>query len=306
MRMMFSVEGSAPPILPVGTGTFVMPGYFETMQVPLLAGRYLDAGDLRGRLPVMVVNEALARHFFGDHGARDAVGKRAKWGPAASPSPWLTIVGVTANVKDIGLDQRQEWSIYFPALQAPDENLNGMMRSFAFLVRVSGNEGIVMRDIGRVVRTVDPDMPIIGPKSMTDIVYVSMADRRFNTYLLGAFALLALALASVGIYGLIAYTVVQRSREIGVRLALGALPGDVLWLVLRQGTGLAAVGVALGLLGALALTRVMRTLLFEVSPFDLVSFASAAGVLLGVAVVASLLPARRAAHTDPQTVMRAE
>ena len=141
---------------------------------------------------------------------------------------------------------------------------------------------------------------------MTDIIDLSIADRRFNTYLLGAFAALALALASVGIYGLIAYSVIQRSREIGVRLALGALPGDVVRLVLGQGTRLATVGVVFGLLASLAFTRVMRTLLFEVSPFDVVSFASASALLLGVAVVASLIPAWRAARTDPQTVMRAE
>jgi len=306
MRMLFSVEHITTPTLPLGTGSFVTPGYFETMQIPLVAGRYIDATDLTGRLSVVVVNEALARHFFGDAGARDAVGKRIKWGPPASPQPWLTIVGVTANVKDTGLDRNQEWSIYFPALQAPEVNLTGMMRSFAFVVRANGNDGTLMRDIGRVVRAIDPDMPIVGPRRMTDIIDLSIADRRFNTYLLGAFAALALALASVGIYGLIAYSVIQRSREIGVRLALGALPGDVVRLVLGQGTRLAAVGVVFGLLASLALTRVMRTLLFEVSPFDVVSFASASALLLGVAVVASLIPAWRAAGTDPQTVMRAE
>jgi len=306
MRMLFSVEHITTPTLPLGTGSFVMPGYFETMQIPLVAGRYIDATDLTGRLSVVVVNEALARHFFGDAGARDAVGKRIKWGPPASPQPWLTIVGVTANVKDTGLDRNQEWSIYFPALQAPEVNLTGMMRSFAFVVRANGNDGTLMRDIGRVVRAIDPDMPIVGPRRMTDIIDLSIADRRFNTYLLGAFAALALALASVGIYGLIAYSVIQRSREIGVRLALGALPGDVVRLVLGQGTRLAAVGVVFGLLASLALTRVMRTLLFEVSPFDVVSFASASALLLGVAVVASLIPSWRAARTDPQTVMRAE
>ena len=306
MRMMFSVQGLTPPTLPIGTGTFVMPGYFETMRIPLVAGRYIDATDLGGRLPVVVVNDALARHFFGDGGARDAVGKRIKWGTAASPDPWLTIIGVTANVKDTGLDHDQEWSIYFPALQARDANLTGMMRSFAFVARARGNDGTLMRDLSRAVRRIDPDMPIVGPTRMADVIDLSMADRRFNTYLLGAFALLALVLASVGIYGLIAYAVVQRTREIGVRLALGALPGGVVRLVLGQAARLAAAGVAIGLVGALGLTRVMRSLLFEVSPFDVVSFAAAAGLLLGVAVLASLLPAWRASRTDPQTVMRAE
>jgi putative ABC transport system permease protein len=303
MHMIFSVEGQTPASMPLGTGTYVMPDYFETMRIPLLAGRYLGAGDLSDRLPVIVVNEALARHFFGDRGATAALGKRIKFGSASSSAPWLTIIGVTANVKDTGLDQKQQWSIYFPAEQSLDPN---MMRSFAFAVRGAGTEPPSTRDILRAVRSVDPDMPIAGPRLMTDVIDLSIADRRFNTYLLGTFALLALALAAVGIYGLIAYSVVQRRREIGVRLALGALPGDVVRLVLWQGARLALVGIAIGLAGALALTRVMRTLLFEVSPFDAVSFGSAAIVLLAIATLGSLLPAWRAARTDAQMVIRSE
>ena len=306
MRMMFSVEHQAPPHLPIGTGTFVMPDYFAAMRIPLVAGRYIDAGDVRDRLPVIVVNQALAEHFFGVQGAREAVGKRIKWGSPGSPNPWLTIVGVTANVKDTGLDRDQEWSVYFPLLQAPDVNLTGMLRSIAFVARASGSDASLARAMRGVVRAIDPDMPIVGPRLMDDVVDTSMADRRFNTYLLGAFALLALMLAATGIYGLIAYAVVQRTREIGVRLALGALPSDVVRLVLRDGARLAGIGIVLGLAGALSLTRVIRTLLFHVSPFDPVSFAGAAALLLAVAVAASLLPAWRAARTDPQLAMRAE
>ena len=199
MRMMFSVEARTPATSPIGTGTFVMPGYFETMRIPLAAGRYLDANDASGQLTVVVVNEALARHFFGPNGARDAVGRRIKWGAASNGAPWLTIVGVTRNVKDTGLDHNQEWSIYFPALQAPDPNLNGMMRSFAFVARARGNDGhdgTLMHDITRVLRDIDPEIPMVGPRLMTDVIGVSLASRRFNTYLLGAFALLALVLSS--------------------------------------------------------------------------------------------------------------
>ena len=306
MRMMFSVEHQAPPHLPIGTGTFVMPDYFETMRIPLVAGRYIDASDTKDRVSVVVVNQALAEQFFGTHGAREAVGKRIKWGSPQSPDPWLTIVGVTANVKDTGLDQNQEWSVYFPALQARDANLTGMLRSIAFVARAEGGDASVVRGIRGIVRGIDPDMPIVGPRLMEDVVDTSMADRRFNTYLLGAFALLALMLAATGIYGLIAYAVVQRTREIGVRLALGAVPGDVVRLVLRDGARLAVVGIMIGSLGALSLTRVIRTLLFHVSPFDPVSFAGAAGLLLAVAIAASFLPAWRAARTDPQVAMRAD
>jgi putative ABC transport system permease protein len=306
MRMMFSVDGVTTPTLPLGTGTFVMPGYFETMRIPLVAGRSIDARDVAEREPVVMVNEALAKRFFGEGGVNVAVGRRVKWGSPSSPAPWLTIVGVTANVKDTGLDHEQESSIYFPAQQAPSANLGGMMRSFAFVVRTNADDPSLAASVRRVIRGIDPEMPIVGPRWMTDLIDQSMAERRFNTYLLGAFALLALVLASVGLYGLIAYMVVQRSREIGVRLALGALPSDVVRLVLRQGTAIAAIGIALGLVGALALTRVVRTLLFQVSPFDPASFAGAATLLLGVAVLASLLPAWRAGRTDPQTVMRAD
>ena len=304
MRVLIAVEHQNPPTLPIATGSFVMPRFFETMRVPLVAGRYVDATDASGRLPVIVVNEALAKHFFGS--SANAVGKRIKWGTATSPAPWLTIVGVTANVKDTGLDQKQEWSVYFPALQAPDVNLTGMMRSFAFVARARGDDAALIREMRRVVRSVDPDMPIVGPMRMTDVAATSIAGRRFNTYLIATFALLALALASVGIYGLVAYSVVQRSREIGVRLALGALPGSVIRLVIGQGARLAAVGIVIGLAGALALTRAMQSLLFDVSPFDVTSFASAAALLLLVAVLASLLPAWRASRTDPQAVMRAD
>lgn len=306
MRMMFTVEHQAPPHLPIGTGTFVMPDYFATMRIPLVAGRYIDASDTRDRVPVVVVNQALAEHFFGAQGAREAVGRRIKWGSPRSPAPWLTIVGVTANVKDTGLDQNQEWSVYFPALQAPDENLNGMLRSIAFVARSNGGDASLERTMRGVVRAIDPSMPIVGPRLMDDLVDTSMDDRRFNTYLLGTFALLALLLAATGIYGLIAYAVVQRTREIGVRLALGALPGDVVRLVLGDGARLAAIGIVIGLVGALSLTRLIRTLLYHVSPFDPLSFAIAAVLLLAVALAASVVPAWRAARTDPQVAMRAE
>ncbi|MFI5228857.1 MAG: ADOP family duplicated permease [Gemmatimonadales bacterium] len=304
MRILIAVEAHNPATLPIATGSFVMPRFLETMRIRLLAGRSVDANDVRGRLPVVVVNDALASHFFGS--SANAVGKRIKWGTAASQDPWLTIIGVTEDVKDAGLDQKQEWSVYFPALQAPDVNVTGMMRSFSFVARGRGDDAALVRDMRRVVRSIDPDMPVVGPTRMTDIAGTSLAGRRFNTYLIAAFALLALALASVGIYGLVAYSVVQRSREIGVRLALGALPASVVRLVIGQGARLACVGIAIGLAGALALTRVMRSLLFDVSPFDIVSFASAALLLLAVAVLASLLPAWRASRTDPQAVMRAD
>jgi putative ABC transport system permease protein len=316
MRMMFSVEHRSGEPSPVGTGTFVTPGYFATMRIPILSGRAIDASDadctvLEGgrenpRLPVVTVNEALAKHFYGQNGVRDAVGKRVKWGPAQSGSPWLTIVGVVGNVKDAGLDRDQEFTIYFPLLQAPAVNLTGMLRSMSFVVRTNAGDGIVMSELTKAVRAIDPEMPVVGPRAMTSLLDASLGDRRFNTYLLGAFALLALVLAAVGIYGLIAYMVVQRSREMGVRLALGALPRDVVRMIVGQAIHLALLGIAIGVAGALAMTRVIRTLLFDTSPFDPATFAIAAAILAGVAALASLVPAWRASRTDPQIAMRAD
>ena len=310
--MTFTVERQTTDKMSTGDGTFVTPGYFETMRIPLVAGRYIDERDVdcmlvgcaNPRLEAAVVNEAMARHFFG--GGLEALGRRMKWGSMQSPAPWLTIVGVVGDVKDTGLDQEQEFTIYFPLLQAPAVNLTGMARSMSFVVRTKGGDAGVTRELTRAVRALDPEMPIVGPRPMTSLVYASLADRRFNTYLLGAFALLALLLAAVGVYGLIAYMVVQRSREMGVRLALGALPGDLVRLVVAQGVRLALFGIVIGLAGALALTRVIRTLLFDTSPFDPTAFAVAAALLAAVAAVASLVPAWRASRTDPQVAMRAD
>jgi hypothetical protein len=285
------------------------------MRIPLVAGRYIDGSDVdcmlvgscvNTRPSVVIVNAALANRFYGPHGERDAVGKRIKWGSVQSQNPWLTIVGVVGDVKDTGLDRDQEFTIYFPLMQAPAVNLTGMARAMAFVVRTNGDDAGVTRALTRAVRAIDPEMPIVGPRSMTSLLDASLADRRFNTYLLAAFALLALVLSAIGIYGLIAYMVVQRSREMGVRLALGALPRDVVRLVVGQGVRLALLGIVIGLAGALALTRVIRTLLFDTSPFEPTAFAGAAVLLAVVAALASLVPAWRASRTDPQVAMRAD
>jgi predicted permease len=314
-RLAFAVEGVAMPKIPIASGELVMPDYFEAMRIPLKSGRYLGRGDVHGSLPAVMVNETLAQRYFGERGA---VGRRLKWGSAESPSPWLTIVGVTSDVRRNGLDQPDEPSIYFAALQqqssdsaAGDTKVNAtdaMLRGLSYVVRVKDDADLDLglRDARRVVRELDPDLPIVALQRMTNVVDVSVAERRFNTLLLSVFALLALSLAMAGIYGLIAYSVVQRTREIGVRLAIGATPAEVLRLVVGQGTHLAALGVAIGLIGAAALTRLMRTLLFEVGPLDPASFIASAALLLAVAALASYLPARRASMIDPQSAIRVD
>jgi ABC-type antimicrobial peptide transport system permease subunit len=180
------------------------------------------------------------------------------------------------------------------------------MRDMAYVVRATGNPHGLFNSIRRTVREIDPAIPVLDLRSVDETVDLSVATRRFNTTLLGAFALLALVLAAVGLYGLMAYSVVQRTREIGIRLAIGATPTDVLQLVVGQAARIAGVGILIGLVGALGLTRIMRTLLFDVSPLDPPTFAAAAVLLLGIASLASYIPARRAARIDPQSAIRAD
>jgi putative ABC transport system permease protein len=180
------------------------------------------------------------------------------------------------------------------------------MRDMAYIVRATGNPHGLFNSIRRTVREIDPAIPVLDLRSVDETVDLSVATRRFNTTLLGAFALLALVLAAVGLYGLMAYSVVQRTREIGIRLAIGATPTDVLQLVVGQAARIAGVGILIGLVGALGLTRIMRTLLFDVSPLDPATFTAAAALLLGIASLASYIPARRAARIDPQSAIRAD
>jgi ABC-type antimicrobial peptide transport system permease subunit len=180
------------------------------------------------------------------------------------------------------------------------------MRDMAYVVRASGDPHGLFNSIRRTVRKIDPAIPVLDLRSVDETVDLSVATRRFNTMLLAAFAVLALVLAAVGLYGLMAYTVLQRTREIGIRLAIGATPADVLGLVVGQAARIAAAGVTIGLAGALGLTRIMRTLLFGISPLDAPTFAMAAVLLFGIAALASYLPARRAAHIDPQSAIRAD
>ena len=293
----FTVEGAAKPSkIPIGSIEEVYPGYFEAMRIRLREGRFFTASDVNGSLPAVIVNEALARRYFG---SATAIGRRLKGG-SPGRGDWLTIVGVTANVREDGLDRPVRPAIYLPALQ---KDARG---SVAYVVRVQGDEGVAMAAVQRVVRRVDPEVPLIGLRTLSDMIGISVADRLFNTALLTAFALLALSLAAVGVYGLVAYSVVQRTREIGVRMAMGATRRDVLQLVLGQGTRLAAAGVLCGLGGAVLASRVASTMLFEVSPFDPPTFVGSALLLLGVAVLASLVPALRASRIDPQAAIRAE
>lgn len=302
-RISFSLDGKDFEKVPSASNALVFPGYFESVGIPIRAGRAFTPQDAENAQPVSIVNEALARQFFSKG---DAIGQRLKWGSPTSPSHWTTIVGVSSNVKARGLDTPDEPAVYFPAAQIDTFVVARMMRGMSYVVRTDGDPTALFNLIRRTVKEADPELPIVGLATLEDVVARSVAARRFNTAMLSAFAGLALVLAAIGIYGLMAYSVVQRTREIGIRIAIGASPGDVLALVVKQAARVAAVGVALGLIGAAGLTRLMESILFNVSPLDPLTFAGSALLLLAIAGLASYLPARRAARIDPQSAIRAE
>src|SRR6266571_2921103 len=293
----YEVEGEEPGV-PVRTAYFIAtdPLYFRALGTPLLDGRAFDERDAEGASGVAILNRSLARRLF--RGER-AVGRRVRLRDATQSAEWRTIVGVVGDVRYQGLDDPGQAALYTPFAQTPS-------LWTAVFVRTTSEPMAVVRSVKAAVATAGAGLTAMRPRPMTELVAESIARPRFNALLLSCFAILALVVATVGIYGLIAYSVAQRTHEIGVRIALGAARRDVLGLVVGQGLRLTVVGIALGLLGALALTRLMRSLLFEVSPQDPSTFVAGAAFLLVVGLLASYLPARRAATVDPAVALRAE
>jgi putative ABC transport system permease protein len=296
--------GPPPEKTPVGSNNLVRPGYFEAMGIALRAGRTFNTSDMAGREPVAIIGETLAKDRFG---GTNALGRRLKWGGADSPQPWRTIVGVVADVKQTGLTQEEPTpAIYMPAAQMDSGPVVSIVRGQSYLLRTSGDPRAAFSAIRRAVKEFDGLMPISGLSSMDDLLSATIADRKFNMFLLAVFAAVALTLAAVGIYGLIAYSVAQRRRELGIRIALGAVSRDVLLMVVRQGATLALIGIVIGSAGAIASTRWMRSMLFQVDPLDPITFAVVALVLGAVAIGASWMPALRAARVSPVTAMRSD
>ncbi|MGH9868054.1 MAG: ABC transporter permease [Candidatus Polarisedimenticolia bacterium] len=295
-----SIEGRPDP--PPGREIIVVtrvvsPDYFRTMGIPVTGGRPFTGADRDGSQPVAVISESMARlHWSGE----DPVGRRIKSGPSASGNPYWTVVGVVKDVHqfDLGADPRPQ--IYLPYAQV------GFFAPRDLVVRTSGEPLALAASVRRVVQDLDRDQPIAQVRTMEEIVSSSVGTQRFSTLMLGLFALVALALASVGIYGLISYSVSQRTREIGIRMALGAQRRDVLRLVIFEGMTLVLVGAGIGLLGALALTRLMQGLLYGVSAVDPVTFLATFLLLAAVALSACYLPARRAARGDQIAAIRCE
>jgi putative ABC transport system permease protein len=270
----------------------VSPDYFQTMGIPLLRGRLFSAQDNTQTPFAVVINQALARAYWGDE---DPVGKRIKLINRQSSLPWMTVVGVVGSIRQKGLNQDPYPEFYTPFTQEHQI----WARPSLLLIRATGDPLKLVAAVKNCIWSVNKDQTIAAVQTMDEIVAHSLAPNRFNLWLLGAFAALALLLACVGIYGVISYAVSQRTREIGIRMALGAEPRTVLRLVVRQGMSLALIGVAAGLVAALALTRVMKELLFSVSPTDPATFALIALLLVVVAFIASYIPAQRATKVDP-------
>jgi len=295
----FTIEGR-PPVPEAeqieATIDTVSPGFFSAMGVPLLKGRFFTDADGPDSKRVVLINETMARRFWPDE---DPVGRRFTFGRARPDSRWLTIAGVVGDMKRQGLDRLARSETFLPHAQSP-------RRGMLLLFRTSTDPAALAATIRREIRALDRDQPLSAAATLDQVLGQTVAHRRFQMGLLGLFAALALALAAIGIYGVMHYAVVQRTPEFGIRLALGAGASDVLWLVLRQGLGLAVAGLAIGLAGALALTRVMTSLLFGVRPGDPATLAGVAVVLIAVALGACYLPSRQASRVNPITALRWE
>ena len=274
--------------------------YFRVMHIPLRAGRDLTPQDREGAPLVGVVNESFAREYF--PGA-SPVGARIRWTRMAGPPQWITIVGVVGDVKHFGLDQPEASAIYTPYAQSQQS-----WKRWMFLAVRSDavDPSALVGAVKARVWSVDPRIPLTKVLTMEEVAAASVEGRRFQTALLGVFALVALALAAVGIYGLVSYSVGRRTHEIGVRMALGARRRDIFGLVVRQGLVLASVGLAAGLACAFALTRLLAGIVYGVSPTDPLTYAALSLFLLLVALLACLVPARRATKVDPMEALRYE
>jgi putative ABC transport system permease protein len=294
-----TVEGRPHPAAdqsrPIPFGV-VSSSYFQTMGIPLLAGRHFRGQDRVDAPGVAIINEASARRFFPDE---DPIGRRVQVQIDSQQAPLLSVVGVVREVRHLGLDTEPSPEIYVPYLQHP-------VPFMTLVVRTQSDPKTLVPAIKAQVFSLDKDLPVYDIATLQERIKESVAPRLHNLWLLGIFAALALILAAVGVYGMMAYSVTQRTQEIGIRIGLGAEPHDVLKLVVRQGAGLTLIGVGVGLTVALALTRVLSSLLFGVTATDPVTFGGVALLLTAVALLACYIPARRATKVDPVVALRHE
>jgi putative ABC transport system permease protein len=291
----FAIEGrpkEEPGRQPLAEFRQISPDYFRAMGIRILKGRDIGPEDSASSPHVTLINDALAKRYFA---GRDPVGQKINW------DSWRTIVGVAANTRQARLDREPLPEVYFPAAQ-PADSISGM----TFVISTLVDPNSVTHAATAAIQSVDPAQPVFGVKTMRQVVSDSLSVRRLYAWLLGIFAALALMLASAGIYGVMSYLVTQRTREFGVRMALGASTGNVLRMVLRQAFVLIGAGLAIGLGGAFAVTRVLNNFLFGVKPIDPLTFAAVSVTLTAVALLATYLPALRATRVDPLVALRYE
>ena len=269
--------------------------FFETMGIRLVDGRFFDARDGEGATPTVIINQTMARTYYGNE---SAIGRRVRPG---FQDPWRVIVGVVGDVKNAGLDKPAGSELFFPYRQEGFATRTGFLA-----VRAANDPNALISPVRAAAQSIDPSIPVSLIRTMDDVLAGARSRPRFLTTLLGLFSATALLLAAVGLYGVISYSVARRTTEFGIRMAMGARASDVLGLVLGQGMRLALIGVAAGAIGALALTRLIRGLLFGVSSFDPLAFIVMAAVLVAVTALACIIPARRATSVDPLVALRYE
>jgi predicted permease len=293
----FHIPGTAEPADgqgPTSRWERVTPGYFRALGIPVKSGREFGPEDVADAPSVIIVSEAWARTFF--PGDRDVTGRLVRLGGSTRPS---TIVGVVGDVRHDGLDAPVQPTMFLAYAQAPDGGMT-------IAVRSSGDAAAMTSAVREAVRSADATIPVYDVSTMREQVSRSLLAQRLSGSMIAVFAFMALVLATVGVYGLIAYSVAERRHEIGIRLALGARGRDVRRLVVRQGVRLTLTGVLVGLVGAVLVGRAMRSMLFGIGPVHVPTLAAVSLILLGVAVLASWIPARRAARTDPLGALRGD
>jgi predicted permease len=288
-------RGAATDIQPLCTTT-ISPEYFRTMGIPILEGRSFSDHDSSEGLPVVILNRLLAREAFGD---RDPIGQQIGMYGLNGLS-WRTVVGVVAIAKNSTLEQEPWPEIFVPYPQAL------LPLSANFVLRTEGNPSAFPGLLRDAVQAVDRNQSVANIQTLDEVIASSTAPQWFRMLVLGLFALLALMLAAIGVFGVMAYSVSQRTHEIGVRVALGAKPGDILSLAVGQGMAVASIGLGVGIIGSASLTHFLSGFLYDVKPTDLLTFITAVGLLTGTALLACYLPARKAARVDPLVALRDE
>ncbi len=297
---LIEVEGYTPrdeSDMPDAQNRQATPGWFTAMGIPLLRGRLIERTDDDKAPRVLVVNEAFAKHFFPNG---DAIGKRVRLGKLTADFPWANIVGIVGDVRGFALEEPPLPTMYWPVAQIR------ATPSLAIVVRTQGDPAALASAVRDGIAQIDPTQPIYDMQTLDQLVAKSLDQRRFTLTLMVLFGVIALVLSAIGIYGVMAFAVTQRTQEIGIRMALGASALDVLKMVVGSGMFLALIGVAVGLIGAFALTRLMASLLFGISPTDLLTFGLVTAGLLMVALLACYIPARRATKVDPLVALRYE